>query len=414
MIIKPDVYQGIVSIPSSKSDAQRALLIAVLSDENTILSNYGDSKDELAMLENAKCLGKEIQVENKRVLVSENSISQISTDFNVSESGLGLRLMTALLSTKSFEVHITGEGSLLEREHLFYEAHLAEMGVLFSSNEGKLPFTVKGPLKAGNYTVDGSQSSQFISGLLIAFSQVKGTTFLTVSNLNSRPYVDMTLDTLKRFGIEVEETHKDVFKIIGKQTPRCEYYTIDGDWSSASCFLVASALGLAIKVDGLSMASKQADKQLVNALIHAGCRFENTNDGISFDGRQRHELLFDATDCPDLFPALVIYSALTPGIHKIKGIHRLANKESSRALTLQAEFKKMGVHIDLIEDEMIIHGCKQLHSANVSSHNDHRIAMALTVAAMVANIEISLEGSKAVSKSYPSFFTDVNGLKTKK
>ncbi len=406
----PKLYKGIIHIPASKSDAQRALLIASLSNKSVQLVNYGSSNDEQAMIENVLLMGCEMEQEGNKLFVKKRVNSQFSTKYNVSESGLGLRLMTAILATKSTEIQIEGQGSLLQREHRFFGETLPQMGGTFISNSNKLPFQIEGPLQPGNYIVDGAQSSQYISGLLIAFSQVDGTTKLQVKDLNSRPYVDMTLHTLHAFGIQILEPERNTFVISGKQIPYVESYTIDGDWSSASCLLVASALGLDIKIKGLSMQSKQADKMLVSALMQAGCRFFNSEHGMYFDGKQRQTLHFDATHCPDLFPALAVYAALTPGEHKISGLQRLANKESNRGLTLQTELEKMGADVHLCDDQMIIKGKTKLKSAKLSAHNDHRIAMCLTIAAMVSQIEIQLTGSDSVAKSYPTFYQDLKKI----
>lgn len=411
MKITPTQLKGIVAIPASKSDAQRAALIASLSDSEVTLLHYGTSKDEEAMLQNCLNFGATVIRKECSVSIKNNNNSQILTEFNVNESGLGLRLLVSLLATKGQESVINGKGSLLERDQSFFENHFPQMGVEVKTNDHKLPIQLNGKFKAGSYIVDGSQSSQYISGLLIAFTQVHGTTTLIVENLTSRPYIDMTLHTMRMFGLKVDESNKGEFVISGPQVPKLDQYTIDGDWSSASCWLVASALGMEIKVAGLSMASKQADKALVSALMFAGCRFFNSVDGMYFEGQNRSTLDFDASHCPDLFPALAVYASLTPGLHRIRGVHRLANKESDRGLALQSEFGKLGVHIELKGDEMWIHGQQKLNPADVSAHNDHRIAMCLTIAAMASKTEIHLEGGESVAKSYPSFFDDLEKLK---
>lgn len=395
-IVKRGKYSGVISIPPSKSDSQRAILCAALAKDESELINVGESSDELAMLKSAE------QFKNT------DSIHSVF----VGESGLGVRLLTSVLSVFKQEIEIIGHGSLNQRDLSFFEQFLPQMGVKIESNNGKLPLKIQGPIQGGNYEVDGSESSQYISGLLMALPLANCNSVLTVNNLKSISYVDMTLKTLKAFGIEIQ-SNGSVYSIPGNQSYKACRYQIDGDWSSASCWLVASALGKNISVAGLSMASLQADKHLLSALIAANCKIIQTEEGISIDGSQRESLDFDASDCPDLFPALAIYATLTKGENRIKGIHRLANKESDRARALQVELGKLGVEVilDTENDYMIIEGRNFLSGGSVDSWNDHRISMCMAVLGMFTNSEMEIAGAESVSKSYPSFWEDLEGLR---
>ncbi len=409
--IKPKTYQGIIHIPPSKSDSQRAVLIAALGNGKSVLTNVGNSNDEMAMLANAEKLGAVItRIDEKTYSITGNFEQAVVTELDCGESGLGVRLLTPVASLKTQEVNLTGEGSLLQRDQSFFEQFLPEMGVKIELTEGKLPIRVSGPLQSGMYAVDGSESSQYISGLLIAFSQTEGTTHLQVENSTSTPYIDMTLHTLKSFGVNIRETNKGTYEITGKQPILGTNYTIDGDWSSASYWLTAAALGMEISVRGLSLSSKQADKAILNAFMLAGCRILDTENGLKIDGTARKPLDVDATDCPDLFPALTTYAALTPGTSRIKGVHRLANKESNRGVALQQEFAKLGIAVRLEEDTMLIEGNTTIVPAVISSHNDHRIAMCLAIASLVTGVELTIEQADAVGKSYPGFWNDLEAL----
>lgn len=409
--VKNRAYQGIIHIPPSKSDSQRALLIAALGSGRSVLHNIGSSEDERAMIENIRKLGAVVDwLDNKTVAVSGNFDQAEISELYCGESGLGVRLLTSVAALKPNLVTLKGSGSLTKRSQLFFERFLPGMGVQVISNEGKLPVSVTGPLQPGSYSVDGSESSQYISGLLIAFSRVAGTTRLKAEHCTSKPYIDMTIHTLKRFGVQVDEVENAVYEIKGMQPVRQTDYTIDGDWSSASCWLVAAALGMAISVKGLSMSSRQADKAILNAFMAAGCRVVNTENGLYIDGKDRKPLDFDAANCPDLFPALVTYASLTKGVSRIKGVHRLANKESDRGEALRQEFGKLGIHIRVEEDTMLVEGKDTIRPATVFSHNDHRIAMCLAIAAAAGKVEITIEGAEAVAKSYPQFWEDLERL----
>lgn len=392
--ISKNHYSGIIAIPPSKSDSQRAILCDALSGGTTQLSNVGSSDDELAMLQIAKQLIKETE-----------------SNFFVGESGLATRLITPILCLRSTEQIIIGHGSIERRDFSFFEKYLPKMGVEVKSTNHHLPIRVTGPLVGGDYTVDGSESSQYISGLLMALPLAKNDSILTVENLKSSDYVKMTLATVNAFGIEIKEEGR-TFKIKGNQVYKPTNYTIDGDWSSASCWLIASALGLEISISGLSMKSLQADKKILDAFFAANCRILKTEKGISIDGKNRQPFEFDATNCPDLFPALAVFAGLTSGKSTLKGVNRLANKESDRGLALQSELGKLGIAVELMGDEMIIHGVENCHGNQVNSHQDHRIAMCLGIAGMFSEGEVIIENAEVVGKSYPGFWEDLGGLKS--
>ena len=402
---------GSVDIPSSKSDGQRAILAAGLSKGTTILHRIGASDDEQAMLRNILQLG----AEKKSVALDITRIKGIQefpkqAKLNAGESGLGMRLITGVCAGQAGEFSITGEGSLLQRPQLFFEENLTQMGVKVDSNEGFLPLIVQGRMIGGKVEIDGSTSSQFLSGMLMSLPLIEEDSTLIVRKLKSIPYVQMTLNTLASFGVVVEHENYERFFIKGNQSYNCEEYTIESDWSSASYWLVASALGHEISITGLSMESAQADKALLEMLKSANCSVNIENNSISIDGSNKTPFEVDATHCPDLFPALVTLAAFCDGISTISGVHRLKNKESDRGVVLQKEFGKLGLKIDLNGDEMMIHGGTKLSSANVDSNNDHRIAMCLAIAASKLDGDTTISGSEAVSKSYPSFWKDFERL----
>jgi 3-phosphoshikimate 1-carboxyvinyltransferase len=285
----------------------------------------------------------------------------------------------------------------------FFDEVLPELGCAVSTNNGFLPVSVCGPLRGKSLTVDGSLSSQFISGLLMALPKSESASSLHVTNMKSGPYIQMTLSTLKQFGIEISQ-EQNTFTIPGNQSYKPATYHVEADWSSAGYWLTAAALGHPVSVSGLSMRSLQADKALLDALMMAGCKVTFEGGHIRVDGSGIRSFEFDATNCPDLFPALVVLAAKCQGISTIKGVTRLVHKESDRGRALQMEFGKMGLRIDLEEDEMKIHGTGRLQGATVDSHHDHRIAMCLGIAGSIANGETILTNAEAVSKSYPDFW----------
>ncbi len=295
--------------------------------------------------------------------------------------------------------------------------YFLNLDVKIKSNEGKLPLIIQGPLQPKNIEVDGSLSSQFLTGLLMAYaaSGAKDVS-IKVNNLKSKPYIDLTLDVMKQFGLKVPENknyeefifHSDSDSRL--PTRGLSDYTVEGDWSGGAFLLVAGAIAGPITVRGLDLTSTQADKAIIDALMAANAGIAMDAKGIKLHPVEMDAFYFDATDCPDLFPPLVALAAYCKGKTTIKGVSRLAHKESNRAITLQDEFDKMGVTIDLKGDEMIIHGGGKVKGADVHSHHDHRIAMACAVAALKADSEIVIEEAQAVKKSYPDFYEDLKKL----
>jgi 3-phosphoshikimate 1-carboxyvinyltransferase len=270
---------------------------------------------------------------------------------------------------------------------------------------------IKGPLKPVNIEVDGSLSSQFLTGLLMAYGAAGAADVsIHVRNLKSKPYIDLTLQVMKDFGVEVENRDYESFYFHQRQRFYRESFVVEGDWSGAAFLLVAGAVAGKILVRGLDIASTQADKAIMQALMSSGAEVEMNEEGILIGPAPLQSFHFDATDCPDLFPPLVALASYCKGTTVIEGVNRLAHKESNRGITLQEEFGKMGVTIELEDDKMTITGDSKITGANVHSHHDHRIAMACAVAALKATGDVMIEEADAVKKSYPDFFRHLETL----
>ena len=411
-VIQPSKFEGSVAIPASKSDTQRAWIAAALAHGVSTLWGIGFSEDEVAVMEAIQELGARVKRND------DGSFSVLGAlhpgegqVVNAGESGLGSRLLTGVCSSFSEQLTIKGEGSLKHRPMDFFDRVLPQLGVQVSSTEGHLPIQVKGPMHGAQIQVDGSLSSQFVSSLLMALPMASSDSLLCVENLQSRPYVDMTLATLTAFGIEVAEPTSGNFEIKGNQIYKPTNYAIEADWSAAAFWLVAAALGSDLTLTGLQLDSLQADKKLLEFLEIANCKILHSPNGIRIDGSARIAFHVNATHCPDLFPALVVLAAGIDGVSKIDGAARLEHKESHRGLTLQEEFGKLGLQIELDGDTMIVFGTGRLKGGrSVFSHDDHRIAMALGIAALLIDSEIRVKGHEAVSKSYPQFWDHLESV----
>jgi len=411
-VIRPSKFSGSLAIPASKSDTQRAWIASALAHGVSILWGVGFSDDEVAVMEAIQELGARVKRNDDGSFhVSGGLHPEEGQVVNAGESGLGSRLLTGVCASFSEPLTIKAEGSLKHRPMDFFERYLPQFGVQVYATDGRLPITVKGPMCGAQMQVDGCLSSQFISSLLMALPMASSDSLLRVENLQSRPYVDMTLATLSAFGIEIIEPTCGSFEMRGNQTYKPTNYTIEGDWSAAAFWLVAGALGSAITLSGLQMESLQADKKLLEFLEKANCKIIHSPIGIRVDGSARKSFHVNATHCPDLFPALVVLAAGINGVSKIDGAARLEHKESHRGLTLQEEFGKLGLQIELDEDTMIIFGTGRLKGGvSVFAHDDHRIAMALGIAALLIDSEIHLKGHEVVSKSYPQFWDHLESV----
>jgi 3-phosphoshikimate 1-carboxyvinyltransferase len=270
-------------------------------------------------------------------------------------------------------------------------------------------------LKPADITIDASVSSQFLTGLLMAYSAAGAADVaIHVTDLKSKPYIDLTLSVMRAFGLKTPENLNYQEFYFGKPTLNSELltpdYTVESDWSGGAFLLVAGAIAGPITVRGLDLTSSQGDKGIVDALMSANAGIAMEAKGIKIHPAEMKAFEFDATDCPDLFPPLVALAAYCKGSTHIRGVNRLVHKESNRALTLWEEFGKMGVEIEVKDDLMTIHGGNRLRSAEVYSHHDHRIAMACAVAALGSSGKTIIEQAGAVKKSYPGFYRDLKSL----
>lgn len=402
---------GIIAPPSSKSYAQRAIALALLAQGRSVLRNIEFCKDTRSALSCIKALGAKVEQLDESTIAIEGGLNPQSNTLYVGESGLATRLFTPLASLWHEAITIQGEGTLLHRPMLMMIEPLRALGVNVRDGGGYLPIVVQGPIHGGEIEVDGSISSQFITGLLLSLPLAEEDTTLHVNSPVSTPYIDMTIDTARLFGIEImhKEDYTEFF-IEGGQTYTPADIAIEGDWSGASTILVAGAIAGEVTVKNISTLSKQADTAIIRALERAGAGIVIEQDSITITKRPLRAFTFDATNAPDLFPALAALAAAAEGVSTIIGTNRLRHKESDRAETLRQEYEKLGIEIDISEDDVMkIRGGK-INPATIYSHGDHRIAMSLAVSALRCEGEVTIQEAECVEKSYPTFFEDLESL----
>ncbi len=396
-----------INAPASKSYLQRVLAISTLASGKTTVNNISWCNDSLAVKKIVEQLGAKITETENAITINNEKLQINNPYFNVGESGLALRMFSSILSLFNQEKTIYAQGSLLNRPIEEIINALQQSEIKISTQQGKTPLTLKGTLKAGNYIIDGSQSSQILTGLLIALPLLKENSIIDAINLKSKPYIDLTIGIMKLFGVSIENNNYEKFIINGNQKYISTNINIEGDWSGAAYFLVYGAVKNKIEIKNLDYNSKQADKQIIDALKSAGALVTISKNSVIVEKNQLNSFNFDASNCPDLFPPLVCLASQCNGISTIKGTNRLIHKESNRAEVLKTEFNKIGLQISVNDNVMTITPAK-LKAGTINSNNDHRIAMVAGLMNLFCkNGTINIENKEAINKSYPNYFNDI-------
>lgn len=406
--LEPSALKGSVKAPASKSMTQRAIAAALLADGESIIHNPSYCDDSLAAMSIAVGLGARIEPQVNEMKIIGSAVLK-EPKLNCGESGLAIRMFSPIAALYPVEICMIGANSLKKRPMFMIEEALNQLGAKCSSTSGFLPLSIHGPLTGGMCEIDGSVSSQLLTGLLMALPLAKKDSEIKVNNLKSKPYIDMTIEILSSCGITIENQGYKLFRIPGRQKYTPVNYKVEGDWSGGAFLLVAGAINGHITVSGLLKESKQSDISILSALKKAGAQMSINDDKIEISKSDLKAFDFDATESPDLFPPLAALASYCTGTSVIKGVSRLIYKESNRAKTLQEEFGKMSIKIEIKDDQMYITGGKPLGS-KVESHEDHRIAMAVAVTSLRASGRVYIRDSQCIAKSYPCFFDDLRQL----
>lgn len=390
--IKPSVAIGEINAPPSKSCAHRLLICAALSEGKSVIDNIGTNDDIIATISCLKELGAKIEIEGSKAIVYGIDGKRQEEHINLfcNESGSTLRFLIPLSLLFSKTTTFSGSPWLLERPQSVYEELFGEMGCYLKKNEKCLE--AGGELKSGAYKIRGDVSSQFLTGLFFTFPLLDGDSEIILTTpLQSAPYVDITIDVLSRFGVEINKTDKG-FYIKGNQRCLPQSTSVEGDWSNSAFLDAFNLVGGKVNVKGMNKKSCQGDKAYVQF-------FEELKSGAP---------TIDITDCPDLGPVLIACAALCNGARLI-GTKRLKIKESDRAEAMKAELLKFGVEIIVNDDEIIIPNSEmKAPTLSLNCHNDHRIAMSLAI--LCSRVGGRLENAQCVNKSYPEFFGDIKAL----
>ena len=406
---KGDIY-GSLEAPPSKSMTHRHLITASLAEGGSMLEKPLVCDDTVATVSGLKALGINIKEEGNQWIVEGEQITAPSEEINCNQSGTTLRLLIGTCSLLGEWCEVTGAPQLLRRPNAPLLKALEELGVQTKSEGGYPPIKIKGRMQGGITEIRGDVSSQFISSILLAAPYaVEPVTVKVTTRLESKPYVQMTLDVMRKSGIKVISKQDCVeMKVpLGKYRPTKT--RTEGDWSSASFMLAAGALSGKIHVDNLEIESRQADKEIIQALNLMGAQVKVKGNRITTEKSILNGIEMDLRDCPDIFPVISSLCATAQGKSTLTGLGRLKLKESDRVEAMAEGLRRMGARIMVVNDTCIIQG-GPLKGASIDPHGDHRIAMSFAVLGTFAEGETKINDPDCVSKSYPEFWDDLTSL----
>lgn len=414
--IKPSILSGEIVIQPSKSYSHRAIISAALAKgkKKSKINNLKFSVDietTVKIMENwgAKITKKESSLE---IIGNDGKIVPKNNYIQCNESGSTIRFLIPVALTSENELIFDGKGKLIDRPLDSYYKIFDEQEIKYETSEGKLPLKVNGKLKAGNYEIDGNVSSQFITGLLYALPLLDGDSTIVINkNLESKGYVDLTLEILKLSGIKIKNNDYKSFEIKGNQEYKSFDYTVEGDYSQVAFWIVAGIISAnkdnEIKCLHLNKYSLQGDKAIIEIVQKMGAKLEIFDDYVIVKPSKTKGTIIDVSQCPDIAPILTVLGALSEGETKIINAERLRIKESDRIISIKTELNKLGAKIEEIGDSLVIQGIKTFEGGvEVSAWNDHRIAMSLAVASIRCKNEIVIDEAESVKKSYPHFWDD--------
>ncbi|MCC5893940.1 MAG: 3-phosphoshikimate 1-carboxyvinyltransferase [Alkalibacterium sp.] len=399
--LEPGKIAGTVTVPPSKSLAHRAIICAGLADGHSTVRNIQYSDDIKATIQGLRAMGAEITEERDSVIIDGiglNGRGSIQADhssrtIDCNESGSTLRFLVPVATLFEGKTRFVGRGKLGKRPLTPFEDLFNSQGLLFATtNTDTLDLTVEGPLAPEAVELRGDISSQFITGLLMTLPFLDGDSAIKVTTpLESKGYIDLTLDVFKAFGLTIHvEEDGQLYNIPGNQSIKAVDYTVEGDYSQAAFFLSANALGNTLDISGLNEQSLQGDKAILSIL-----------DTLKQDTHR----VIDGSQCPDIIPVAALVASLSEGSTRIENLERLRIKESDRLEATQRELEAIGADIQIEGNDLVIQGVSSLKGgATVWSHKDHRMAMMLAIASTRCEEPIIIKDTECVAKSYPDFW----------
>ena len=403
--ITPQKLSGEVTIPPSKSLAHRAIIAASLAKGRSVITNVAYSKDILATIDAMKSLGAKIEKFDNYLIINGSYPKRVNNVIDANESGSTLRFMIPISLLDDNPVEFIGHNKLIDRPLDIYFDIFKKHNIKYIKDPNHyLPLKINGKLESGIYELKGNVSSQFITGLLFSLPLLKGDSKIIITtNLESLGYINLTIDILKKYGINI--IYKDnEFLIPGNQEYKPFDYEVEGDYSQVAFWLEANMLGNDIKIKGVNKDSLQGDKEIIDDIIKIGANITFDKNNLVSNIKAFKPLDIDVSQTPDLGPALTCILTQVNGVSRLVNASRLRIKECDRITCVKEELNKLGCNVSETEDSLIISGKTKIQKGIVLSHNDHRLVMAFSILASIADGDVVIENASAVSKSYPDFF----------
>ena len=405
--ITPAIMGGEVSAIASKSYAHRMLMCAMLTRDNGVINNVVESKDIKATINFLNALNTKVDIKDNKFYLSSGDIPK-TANIDCIESGSTVRFILSILAALKVNAFVTGKEGLQKRPLIDLIKVLRENGEYVDSDT--LPLNMSGEIKSGEYRINGSISSQYITGLLMALPILSGDSKIVIEgNLVSKSYLDITLEVLRLFKIDIKEETWS-YAIKGNQKYIMpDNLAVQGDWSNAAFFIVLGAINKDIKVNNLVLDSNQGDREIIDIVEKMGAKVNKFDNSVSVTKAPLHSIELDAKNIPDLVPIVSILMACAEGESKITNVDRLKIKETDRLKAVQETLDRMGIENRYESNTLYIKGGVIKPFSSIS-YNDHRMVMMQAIAASIASGDSIIQGIEAVEKSYPTFFEDYKSL----
>jgi 3-phosphoshikimate 1-carboxyvinyltransferase len=413
-ITGPQSLHGTINAPKSKSYTHRALIASFLSEGESIIDHPLECQDTERTQRAIQKLGANVRLQNDRIFIEGHGEPSWKIPFEVDcgDSGTTFRFLTALAAISPTGIMLRGSASLAKRPHAPLLKALEKLGASTITGPDQFVIGVKGPLKGGETSLPGDVSSQFLSGLLFASPFAQSDVTIHIKNrLESSPYVKMSLSVLEKHGIKILQEEDETYHIPAPQTYRPVTHQVPADFSSTSFLIAATGIaGDKVRINELNINPNDPDAIIMKIVDEIGINAQYESDNLILRRNVLHPFNIDATDYPDLVPVLQVLACFANGESEIRGVKRLQFKETNRLETVPTELRKMGAKIEINNDTIRIEGSEKLTGSIIDSHNDHRVAMACSIASLAATGSSIIDQAEAVSKSYPEFFTDLSRL----